>query len=97
MNRLFVLPLVVSFVLVLANAGNAHAKTLSEIAAEQYYRDCAAHCEAFVKEKFPQGKFSAQVNEESAIEVVGTKNEFSEFEKCMKLNGQDVNLLGKGK
>jgi hypothetical protein len=96
MNRSFVLLLLVSLALVLSIAVNAQAKTLSEVAAEQNYRDCVAHCEAYVQEKFPKGKFSASVNDEAAIQVYGTKREFSEFEKCMKLNGQDVDMLNKG-
>ena len=96
MNRSFVLLLLLSLALVLSDSVTAQAKTLSDIAAEQNYRDCAAHCAAYVQEKFPQGKFSASVNDEGAIQVYGTKSEFAEFEKCMKLNGQDVNMLNKG-
>jgi hypothetical protein len=95
MNRLSILLPLASLALVLSNAVNAQSKTLSEIAAEQNYRDSVAHCEAYVKENFPKGKFSAYVNAESAIQVFGTKNEFSEFEKCMKLNGHDVSLSNK--
>jgi hypothetical protein len=88
--------LLLSLALVLSSTGTAQSKTLSEAAAEQNYRDCAAHCEAYVKDRFPKGKFSASVNDESTIQAFGTKDEFIEFEKCMKLNGQDVNLLSKG-